>query len=105
MTKVTRVRTQMLQKIDVSFAKEMKEYVDWSVLSWSIELDEETIEEQTEKVNWNIISAHQRLSFSFVKKHIQHIDVPNLAINKTCYFSEEEWEELKKLKREQLYPS
>lgn len=44
-----------------------------------------------------MVVAHQPLSFSFVKKHIKKIGLDILGCNKHISFTEEQWEELKRL--------
>lgn len=60
---------------------------------------EEIVEKETTINLWDLISQYQKLSFPFVKKHIQDILLRKCKKNKHLSFTKEQWKELEQLKK------
>ncbi|QWG93265.1 hypothetical protein [Bacillus toyonensis] len=90
------------QKLSLSFIQQYEKTgeINFDILSMNRYLTEDSIDYYFEELDWIGISGHNAFSFPMVKKYIQHINLKELNYNENCSFTEEEWEEIKRLKGE-----
>jgi hypothetical protein len=62
------------------------------------ELTEEFIEENKKQVDWDLISKYQDLSYRFIIKHLDLINLKKLSENKKINMSKDKLETLKMAK-------
>lgn len=75
------------QKLGKQFMRDMKDHLNWYVISAYQKLDEEFIEEMSDKIDWMTIWGYQHLSENFVRKHMDKINWREVCYNGQIYLS------------------
>lgn len=85
------------------FIREHQNRLDWDILSCSYSFSEENLEEFKQHLQWELVSSHQTLSFPFILKNWEKVNLLRLKKNKQVQLTQKEWTRLRIEEKLTLY--